>query len=77
MQIRPLHPTVERIAAEKRSLTPPGIIVTGVIEVIEWTPGHWWVVSHDERPGHGYTPLAGPFRTTKAAVAVVTANPNI
>lgn len=26
-------------------------------KVIEWTPGKWWVVDHDERPGHGYTPL--------------------
>lgn len=34
------------------------------VEVIEWTPGKWWVVA--KRPG-GFSPLAGPYRTRAIA----------
>jgi len=40
-------------------------------KVIDWPSLTWhtayWVVDHDDRPHHGYTPLAGPFRTRAEA----------
>lgn len=38
-----------------------------VWRVIEWTPGRWWIVDHDDRPSHGYTPIAGPFASEDGA----------
>lgn len=36
-----------------------------IYKVIEWVPRRWWIVEY--RPGMGFTPIAGPFDTEKAA----------
>lgn len=43
-------------------------------KVIEWTPGRWWVVRHDPRPGRGYFPLY-EAKSKADAEAWLAANP--
>lgn len=40
------------------------------MKIIEWTPGHWWIVEVTG-PDGSYTPIEGSFRTRAAAEAAL------